>query len=183
MEGEILFELLDPIFTVGPARVRAAHELDGIGETGDHHLIGIAWTLEQASACCVRPLPQCLPQADKPARLTAPDRHGRGTFRHINPFAHPPPRGLGEGMKDHPPEGRRQAGHDDIGELQAFQKGQEPGDKNPASAQTNATRWPGGRIMSVCRRNSTQPLAVPACHARSLAHTRRRASLRKATKG
>jgi hypothetical protein len=87
IQGEFLFEFLDPVFTFGWSRIHAKNQLGGIGHTRDHKLIGIARTVDESTARRVRRFPQFLAEADKPAGLSCPTRQGHRILGDIDPLA------------------------------------------------------------------------------------------------
>lgn len=183
IQGEILFEFLDSVFTVGPSRIHATNQLGGLGPTRDHKLIGIALTVDESTARRIRTFPQFMAEAEKPAGLSCPTRQGHRILGDIDPLADSRPDRLGQPMEYHAAQRGNETSHDDIGQILVFQKWQKAGEKESRIRQDQGHSMPGQQDRKDLLSSSMQPFAVLALPGRKATPHSRRASLRKASKG
>src|SRR5690606_9778328 len=111
---EILFEFLDAVLTVGPARIHPRDEFGGIRHRGDHDAVGVAWTLDEPASPSLRALAQGLAETDEPAELPSPCGERSMDVGHINAWGNAPPVGGGDPLHHQPAHHTGEAGHDDV---------------------------------------------------------------------
>lgn len=114
VETQVLFQFLNPVLTVGSARVHSGVQFCSKGDTGDENAVRITRTLDQPPLTRTGAVHQRLAQTHKPVGLAVP---GQQRGHHVGDRDAPcdgPPVGFRNPVNHHFAHQRGEPGHDDV---------------------------------------------------------------------